>query len=135
LQAQQTRLTITAPAQITAKPGTSVNAAIRVEVQPGFHVNSNHPHDEFLIPLKLTWTSGPLQTEAVQYPKAEDIRVGNETLSVFTGMFEIQTQFRVPANTPPGMVTMTGKIRYQACNNQMCFRPSSADVRLPIAIE
>src|SRR2546430_11157991 len=27
-----------------------------VQVKPGFHVNSNAPEDEYLIPLKLTWT-------------------------------------------------------------------------------
>lgn len=101
----------------------------------GFHVNSDKPKDEFLIPLKLTWTSGPLQVKSISYPKPEDVKVGNQTLVVFTGAFEIQTEFSAPPQTALGSSTMVGKIRYQACNNIMCFRPATVDVRLPVSIE
>ena len=104
-------------------------------VLPGFHVNSNKPKDEFLIPLKLTWVGGPLEIETVSYPKPEEIKVGNENLTVFTGAFKIETKVTAPQKVAPGVVTMTGKLRYQACNNEMCFRPSSVDVRLPVLVE
>lgn len=108
---------------------------LKVSVLPGFHVNSDKPKDEYLIPLKLTWTGGPLETQSISYPKSEDIKVGGQDLVVFTGSFEIQTAFKVPENTPAGAATMTGKLRYQACNNEMCFRPASTEVKLPVSIE
>jgi hypothetical protein len=101
----------------------------------GFHVNSDKPKDEFLIPLKLTWNAGPLEAKSVSYPKAEEIKVGSQMLVVFTGALPIQTEFKVPANAPAGAATMTGKLRYQACNSEMCFRPSTLDVRVPVNIE
>lgn len=104
-------------------------------VQPGFHVNSDKPKDEFVIPIKLTWTAGPLQTKSIAYPAPEQVKVGNEMLSVFTGTFNIQTEFKAPEHTQSGPTIMTGKLRYQACNNQMCFRPTTADIRLPVVIE
>ncbi len=104
-------------------------------VLPGFHVNSDKPKDEFLIPLKLTWTSGPLEAQSFSYPKPEEITVGTQRLLVFTGNFQIQTKFRVPANAPTGAGTMMGKLRYQACNNEMCFRPSAAEVHFAVSIE
>jgi DsbC/DsbD-like thiol-disulfide interchange protein len=106
-----------------------------VSILPGLHVNSDKPRDEYLIPLKLTWTGGSLETKSVSYPEPEDIKVGNQELSVFTGSFGIQTEFKVPENASPGSTTITGKLRYQACNNEMCFRPSSAEVKLPVVIE
>jgi DsbC/DsbD-like thiol-disulfide interchange protein len=106
-----------------------------VAVLPGFHVNSDKPKDEFLIPLKLTWTGGPLETQTISYPKPEEITVGDQRLLVFTGNFQIQTKFKVPAGAPTGAVAMTGKLRYQACNSEMCFRPSSVEVHLPVSIE
>ncbi len=108
---------------------------LEVAVLPGFHVNSDKPKDEFLIPLKLTWTGGPLETQSVSYPKPEEITVGNQRVLVFTGNFQIQTKFQVPAGASNGAATMTGKLRYQACNSDMCFRPSSIEVRLPVSIE
>lgn len=98
-------------------------------------MNSDKPKDEYLIPLKLTWTGGPLETESISYPKSEEIKVGNQSLVVFTGTFEIQTHFKVPESAAAGSAAITGKLRYQACNNEMCFRPASAEVKLPVSIE
>ncbi len=106
-----------------------------LSVVQGYHVNSDKPKDEFLIPLKLTWTGGPLEEENVSYPKPEEITVGNQRVVVFTGKFEVQTKFQVPTNAPKGNATMVGKLRYQACNNEMCFRPSTVEVKLPVSVE
>ena len=104
-------------------------------MQTGFHVNSDKPKDEFLIPLKLTWTGGPLEIQNVSYPKPEEIKVGSQLLAVFTGNFKIDTNFQAPANAPVGNAIMVGKLRYQACNNEMCFRPASIEVHLPVSVE
>ena len=109
--------------------------SLKISVLPGFHVNSDKPRDEYLIPLKLTWTGGPLESQSISYPKSEEIKVGDQQLVVFTGAFEIKTQFKVPENAPAGAATIAGKLRYQACNNDMCFRPASAEVKLPVSIE
>ncbi|MBV8552266.1 MAG: hypothetical protein JOY54_13270 [Acidobacteriaceae bacterium] len=120
---------------ITAKRGATVTQTLKVSVLPGFHVNSDKPKDEYLIPLKLTWTGGPLEATSTAYPKPEEIKVGGQDLVVFTGSFDIRTEFKVPANAAAGSTTMTGKLRYQACNSDMCFRPASVEVRLPVSIE
>ncbi len=121
--------------QISIKRGGSANANLRVMTLPGFHVNSDKPKGAYLIPFQLSWTSGPLQDQTVRYPKSEEIKVGDETLSVFTGTFNLVTEFKAPENVAPGSAVMTGKLHYQACNNQMCFRPSTIDVRLPVLVE
>lgn len=107
---------------------------LNVSVLPGFHVNSDKPKDEFLIPLKLSW-SGPLEEQSVTYPKPEEAKVGNQVVTVFTGKFQLQTTFQTPANAPKGNAAMVGKLRYQACNNEMCFRPSTVEVKLPVTVE
>jgi hypothetical protein len=133
--AQQSKLAVSPVQQITVKRGSSVTQALKVVVLPGFHINSDKPRDEFLIPLKLTWTNGPLKAKSISYPKSEDIKVGSQILAVFTGNFTIQTEFEAPQQAVPGRATMDGKLRYQACNNEMCFRPSSADVHLAVIVE
>ncbi|HMF75270.1 MAG TPA: protein-disulfide reductase DsbD domain-containing protein [Bryobacteraceae bacterium] len=120
---------------VSVKRGAVVTQILKPVVLAGFHVNSDKPKDEFLIPLKLTWNAGPLEAKSVSYPKPEEIKVGSQMLVVFTGTFPIQTEFKAPANAPPGSATMTGKLRYQACNSEMCFRPSTLDIRVPVAIE
>ena len=112
-----------------------VTQALKVSILPGFHVNSDKPKDEYLIPLKLSWTSGPLEVKSTSYPKPEEIKVGGQDLVVFTGSFDIQTEFKAPENAPAGSTAVSGKLRYQACNSDMCFRPASVDIKLPVSIE
>jgi len=132
---QQNKLTVTPPEQLVVKRGATITQKLNIEVAPGFHVNSDKPKDEFLIPLKLTWPIGPLQAKSITYPQPEEIKVGPDNLVVFTGKFQIQTEFHVPDQAPTGPASMSGKLRYQACNNQMCFRPASVDFTVPIVIQ
>ena len=135
LPAQQNKLAIGQVKEITIKRGGTATESLRVIVQSGFHVNSDKPKDEFVIPLKLTWSDGLLEPKSIRYPAPEEMKVGTDTLTVFTGTFNVETEFKAPDNAPPGPAIMTGKLRYQACNNQMCFRPTTADVRLPVLVE
>lgn len=131
---QSPKLTVSPPGQLAVARGATATAAVNITTLPGFHVNSDKPRDEFLIPLKLTWAPGVLQPQTVTYPHAEDIQVGNDTLSVFTGTFAIKTEFKAPADARSGPAEMIGKLHYQACNNRQCFRPGTVDVRLPVVV-
>ncbi len=133
--AQQTKLLVRPPAPLTVKRGGTAVESLQVEVLGGFHVNSDKPKDEFLIPLRLTWTDGPLEATSLIYPKPEEVKVGADLLDVFTGKFNIKTEFKTSAAARPGSAIMIGKLRYQACNNEMCFRPTTVDVKVPVVIE
>ena len=101
----------------------------------GFHVNSDKPRDEFLIPLKLTWNAGPLEAKSIHYPQPEEMELNGSKMVVYTGTVPIETEFAVAKDAPKGAATVTGKLKYQACNNQMCFRPSTLDVHFEVVIE
>ena len=131
-------LTVGEPQKVAGKRNAAVQANIPVSVRPGFHVNSNTPADEYLIPLKLTWTSaGALEGGAVTYPKPslEKYEFAEKPLSVFTGNFELVTDFKVAANAPAGPGAAVGKLRYQACNDRACFPPKTVDVTVPYQIQ
>jgi thiol:disulfide interchange protein DsbD len=134
-QAQQNKLTVEPGGQVVVKRGASSPATVKVTILPGYHVNSDKPKDDFLIPLQLTWTSGPVKTGAVVYPAREEVQVGQDKLSVFTGSFDLKTDVSAPADAAAGSFTLVGKLHYQACNDRMCFRPMTVDVRVPVLIE
>jgi hypothetical protein len=100
-------------------------------------VNSNTPSDEYLIPLRLTWNAAPLQVEQVTYPKPqmEKYQFSDKPLSVFSGEFEISTKFKVPSNAPGGLQLISGKLRYQACNDHECLTPKTLDVQFAVNIQ
>ena len=135
-QAQQGKLSVQAPSTVTVKRGASGTAIVHVSVLPGYHVNSNKPKDEFLIPLQLTFPqAGPLKPGPTIYPTPQDVQVGQDKLSVFTGDFDLKTSFSAPAEAPTGTTNVIGKLHYQACNDRMCFRPLTVDVHVPVVIE
>jgi hypothetical protein len=130
-------LTITPSPRLTIHRGGTADFTLKAELQQGFHVNSNMPGDDYLIPIKLTWNKEPLEPEQVIYPKAqmEKLSFSTHPISVYTGMFEIQTKFKAPPGAMPGMAFMNGKLRYQACNNKECLAPRTVDVHVTLDIQ
>ncbi|MBX9603405.1 MAG: protein-disulfide reductase DsbD N-terminal domain-containing protein [Bryobacteraceae bacterium] len=137
LPAQGNVLTILPPTKATAKPGTVLTAKVSVSLRPGYHVNSNTPSDPYLIPLKLTWAPAEplkLASQVFPQPSMEKYSFSEKPLSVFSGQFDILTRFEAPATAKPGMLSLSGKLRFQACNDQMCLQPKTLDVSLPVEI-
>jgi thiol:disulfide interchange protein DsbD len=134
--AQNNVLTIAAPDKLTAKAGTTAEARLKVELRSGYHCNSNTPSDDYLIPLKLTWTPGTLEVGEVVYPtpQMEKYSFSEKPLSVYTGNFEIVTRFKVPASAAFGDTVIPAKLRYQACTDRMCLPPKTVEVSLPVNI-
>jgi DsbC/DsbD-like thiol-disulfide interchange protein len=131
-------LTVGQPQQVAGKRNAAVQAKIPVAVRPGFHVNSNTPTEEYLIPLKLTWTAaGALESGSVTYPKPsmEKYEFAETPLSVFTGDFELVANFKVAANAPAGPGAAVGKLHYQACNDRACFPPKTVEVTVPYRVQ
>jgi hypothetical protein len=135
----QTNPTVTVAPVPTVKvrKGSVAAVTLRAVLPPGFHANSNTPSDEYLIPLTLKWTGGPLQADGITYPKGtlEKYPFSQKPLSVVTGEFSISTKFKVPADAPNGAAAQNGVIKYQACNDRMCFAPKTVPVSLTLEIE
>jgi len=126
------------PAKVAAARGAAVESRIPVTVDPGFHVNSNHPSEDYLIPLKLTWVSlGALEGGQVTYPPPtmEKYEFADKPLSVFSGAFSLAVSFKVGATAPSGPGVATGKLRYQACNSNTCYPPKTADVNVAYQVQ
>ena len=130
-------LSIAPSNKLTIQRGSTAEYTLKAQLQPGFHVNSNMPGDDYLIPIKLTWNKEPLEAEQVSYPKPqlEKLSFSTNPISVYTGTFEIATHFKAPSNAAPGLAFMNGKLRYQACNNKECLPPRTVDVRVTLEIQ
>jgi len=134
--AQGNVLNYTPPRKVVAKPGATVESSLSLELRAGYHVNSNMPSDDYLIPLRLTWNPGPLAAAGFAFPQPqmEKYSFSEKPLSVYTGDFQIVTHFKASANAAPGATTLNGKLRYQACTNSMCLPPKTLDVSLQVEI-
>lgn len=130
-------LSVPAPQPVSVARGATAKVPIQVLLQPGYHINSHQPKDEYLIPLKLTWQPGALEVTETSYPEPEMETYGfsKAPLSVFTGDFEITVAVKAPSNAEKGEEALTGKLRYQACTDSMCLPPKSVPVAIRVRIE
>jgi hypothetical protein len=141
--AQQCPATVEEPAKLRVGRKGTTEQRLKVSLPTGCHANSNAPTEAFLIPLKLTWGPGApgamAAVEAVEtvYPKPalEKYAFNEKPISVVSGQFEIVTKFSRVGTAQPGPSSITGKLRYQACNDKMCFPPKTVEVRLPLLLE
>ena len=116
---------------------TTARVGLEVALDPGYHVNSNAPLDDLLIPtvLRLDPPDG-FALEGVAFPEAILLdQVGvEEPLAVFEEEFVIGAALRVDASLAPGTYAVPGTLRYQACNDRMCFNPTNAAVRFDVTV-
>ena len=106
---------------------------MRIEVKHGYHVNSNKPADEYLIPLRLSFDTTSLELVSAQFPqpKMEKYAFSAKPLSVYSGAFEIVAKVKAKLDARAGMNFANAKLRYQACTENACLPPKTIDVRVP----
>ena len=84
------------PEPVQLKAGAEVEIPLVVRVRPGYHINSDLPREEYLIPTTVTWEAPALKLEGVDFPEAEIVKYSfsDEPLSVFSGEIIITSRFR-----------------------------------------
>jgi thioredoxin:protein disulfide reductase len=120
------------------KRGSSVPVAVVVDVDAGYHINSNRPTEKYLIPtaLKLERKAG-LSATPVIYPKArlQKFEFSEKPLSVFEGKAVLKFSVRALPSLTTGTHALNGKLTVQACNNEQCLRPQTIDVSIQLRVE
>jgi thioredoxin:protein disulfide reductase len=129
-------LNVEPPAKLLLTRGQSAPLPLKLKLAPGFHVHSNKPNDPYLIPIRLTWDARPLSAGDVQYPapETEKSEFSDKPLLVYSNAFQLTTSLTAPASAPTGLGIALGKLRYQACNNKMCFPPRTIEIRVPFEV-
>ena len=125
--------TVAPPAPLQLEAGKIVEHSLVIRVRPGYHINSDKPAEEYLIPTKLTWNAPGLESE-VSYPESELFvsRFSDEAMLVFSGEVEFKTKFKAPSKLPDSLTEIAGTLRYQACTDKACLAPTSLDVTVPL---
>lgn len=132
---QPQRVTFAPVSAVAVRAGTSSHVELAFRVTPGFHINSNKPKSDLLVPtvIKLNPPTD-LSIAKVTYPAGRDLSFAfapNEKLSVYTGDFSVRALVSAARSMPPGRFRVHGDLKYQACDNKACYPPT----KLPVAFD
>jgi thiol:disulfide interchange protein DsbD len=117
--------------------GSELKIALHVGIDETWHINSNNPKDEFLIPtdLEINSNDGIVLTNVI-YPKAEDLMFSfsDKPVSVYEGEVFISASLIIPGSVEPGNYPVEIILNYQACNDATCMPPSAISDTINVEI-
>jgi DsbC/DsbD-like thiol-disulfide interchange protein len=120
------------------RKGRTVQGTIVIDIPAGYHVNSNKPLEKFLIPtqLKIEAPAG-VRVGPTLYPRAlvRSLKFSKNKVAVFEGRTTIRFTVTVPAGFSSNSVELKARLRYQSCNDDVCFPPQNKDVSLWLTVE
>jgi cytochrome c biogenesis protein CcdA/thiol-disulfide isomerase/thioredoxin len=111
------------------RPGSSTRVALTVALPEGLHVQSDRPRDPLLIPTVLSLEPPPgVRVTQLVYPHPTDFNQEGQAqpLAVFEREFVIGAELEIASTVAPGDLVVPGRLRYQACNDKVCFAPITA---------
>ncbi len=117
---------------IVVAAGRPAKVTLEFQVAPSYHINSNKPTTELLVPTELRLSPPTdIAIGQLKYPAGTDTSFDfapGETLNVYAGKFVITAVVGATKIATPGTYRVHGTLKYQACNNRACYPPK----RLPV---
>jgi thiol:disulfide interchange protein len=116
--------------------GDPVRVALKVSLPEGLHTQSNKPRDPLLIPTELSFElPAGVMVDEIVWPPATDLNQAGQDkpLAVFEREFVVGVQLSLPS-TAAGDVAVPAKLRYQACDANLCYPPQSAEFIWPVRV-
>jgi thiol:disulfide interchange protein DsbD len=117
-------------------PGSEFKIAVKVMVDRGWHINSDKPKEDFLIPSQFSIDTSNFKLSKVVYPEAHDLKleISETPLSVWESEVYVAALVKAPENLKAGRYLLPVNLDYQACNNITCMPPNRASDTLDIEI-
>lgn len=134
----------TSQSDITAAPGTKLSLLVDVAPKPKMHVYAPEQTGGYIrIELDLD-DDAAYRAAATVFPKASNYYFDplKETFKVFDKPFRIRQDITVALSpelrrraAAKESLAITGTLRYQACDDQVCYRPDTLKVAWTISLQ
>ncbi len=128
--------------QVSASPveiaaGSETRARVTLRVAPGWHVNANPPALDYMIATEVTIAGeGGLAVGRRSYPAPHRAKLSFEDteLLVYDGEAVVEVPLAAAAGVVSGRHVLKGKVRFQACNDQLCLAPATVPFELAVTV-
>ena len=118
-------------------PGETFTVTVKMEIDKGYHINSNRPLQDYLIPTAITLRDGAeASLDEIAYPEGKQIAFGKNamTLSVYEGELSFEAPVTVGAKAEPGPTTLALEVSLQPCSDTVCLPPQKHALRVGVEV-
>lgn len=109
-------------------PGQAFRIAVVLELPAPWHCNANPASTPDFIPTTLSFTANEAVTIGkITYPAGQTVKVSwaDNPVALYAGKVTIFADAKRTGKSA-GPVTINGTVRYQACDDQVCYAPKTA---------
>lgn len=123
--------------EVKLEAGGAGEAAVRLDIEQGYHTHANPATDKFYIATALSAEAADGITPGKPvYPPGVPRKLDffDKPLSLYEGSVRIRLPLRADKNALKGRHTLRAKLRVQTCNDQTCDQPRNVDVPINVTI-
>ena len=105
----------------------SSSILVEINILEGWHINSDQPLEDFLIPTKIRFEeSDGVTFGRIQYmePELREFSFSDTKMSVYEGKVYALTTITISPDFEKSELKLGGSIYYQACNDESCLAPT-----------
>ncbi|MFP4159192.1 MAG: protein-disulfide reductase DsbD family protein [Desulfobacterales bacterium] len=119
------------------RPGQELTLELSMDLGDGWHINSDQPNSDYMIPSRLELgKKGPFSLASVRYPDASEYEFdfAQEPVSVFEDGLVVRAGIKADPDIKPGAYEIPLKFQYQPCNEDTCLNPETAELALTVTV-
>jgi DsbC/DsbD-like thiol-disulfide interchange protein len=118
--------------------GGSFEATVHVSVKNGYHVNANPPTFPYLKATELELNpSGGISVSFIKYPNAKlkKFPFADQPVAIYEGDTELKILLKAAPTAAKGSSNLAGKLKVQACDDQVCYPPGEIAIAIPVTLK
>ena len=117
--------------------GKSGEADVRLAIKEGYHINAN-PASQYQKPTELMIEQAEGVTAGQpKYPASmtKKFAFSEQPLAVYEKEALITVPLNVSAGAGRGEKTIPARVRFQACDEQVCYPPKTLQLSIPLLVK
>jgi len=121
--------------RLSVKPGGSLELAVAMDIDEGWHLYAQNPKADFLVPSTVSVDGGEsLAAGKVQTPQSHRMvdSILKQPLNTYTGRIWFRVPVTVDADAQAGATTLKIAVKTQACDAGRCLIPQTTTPRLHV---
>jgi cytochrome c biogenesis DsbD-like protein len=125
----------TAASAPTIRPGQTLKLFVDVTPKPKMHVYA--PGAKDYMPIALELNSAGVRAGKLAYPASQDwyFEPTKEHVPVYQAPFRLAQDVVVASTVKPGTLIITGVLKYQACDDTICYNPVTEPVSWTVTVK